>query len=122
MMKKIIYYLLPVVLLAIFVTIMLSGSYLKQPRGEADNVPGKLAIVKEDVRKADWESAQRELEGLEAAWRKVVPRIQFAMERDEINHLGINLARARAAITAGDKAGALMELEEAATHWRNLGN
>ncbi|HHV34114.1 MAG TPA: DUF4363 family protein [Syntrophomonadaceae bacterium] len=101
---------------------MLSGSYLKQPRGKDENVPGKLALVKENVRNADWESAQQDLEDTEKAWKKVIPRIQFSMERDEINNLGISLARARAAITAKDKAGALMELEEAASHWHNLGN
>jgi len=41
---------------------MLSGSYLKQPRGKDENVPGKLALVKENVRNADWESAQQDLE------------------------------------------------------------
>ena len=120
-MKKIIYYLLPVAMLALFIAIMLSGSYLKQPFGEDDNVPQKIALVKEHVRNADWESAQREQNYLEIAWGKVTPRIQFSMERNEINQLDVSLARAGAAITAKDQAGALMELEEAARHWHNLG-
>mgnify|MGYP000873812888 FL=1 len=67
-------------------------------------------------------NAQRDLEDMEKAWRKFIPRIQFRMERDEINNLGISVARARAAITAKDQAGALKELEDAASHWHNLGN
>jgi hypothetical protein len=43
------------------------------------------------------------------------------MERNEIKHLSVSLTRARAAITAKDKAGALMELEEADYHWNSLG-
>ena len=45
---------------------------------------------------------------------------QFSMERNEINQLDVSLARAGAAITVRS-AGALMELEEAARHWHNLG-
>jgi hypothetical protein len=45
-------------------------------------------------------SAQRDLEDMETTCRKVIPRIQFSMESDEINNLGISVARARAAITA----------------------
>lgn len=67
-------------------------------------------------------NAQRDLEDMEKTWRKVIPRIQFSMESDEINNLGISVARARAAITAKDQAGALKELEDAASHWHNLGN
>lgn len=100
---------------------MLSGSYLKQSHGEDDNVSGKLVLVKEAVKKADWESARKEIDNLEKAWEEVVPRVQFSMERDEIKHLSISLTRARAAITAKDKAGALMELEEADYYWKSLG-
>ena len=121
-MKKLIYYLLPVAILALFIGIMLSGSYLKQPRGEDDSVSGKLVLVKEAVQKGDWKSAQQEIDNLEEAWEKVVPRIQFSMERNEIKDLGVSLTRARAAITAKDIAGALMELEEAEHHWHSLGN
>lgn len=101
---------------------MLSGSYLKQSRGEDDNVPGQLVLVKESVKNADWESAQQEIDNLKEAWEKVVPRIQFSMERNEIYLLSVSLTRAGAAITAKDKAGALMELEEAEHHWHSLGN
>lgn len=101
---------------------MVSGSYLKQARGENDNFPDNLTLVKENVRKADWESARHHLEDTEKAWEEVLPRIQFSMERGEINNLTVSLARARAAIMAQDKPGALMELEEAASHWHRLGN
>ncbi|MDD2556343.1 MAG: DUF4363 family protein [Syntrophaceticus sp.] len=121
-MKKLIYYLLPVAILALFIGIMLSGSYLKQPRGEDDNVPAQLVLVKEVVQKGDWKSAQQELGTLKKSWEKVVPRIQFSMERNEIYLLSVSLTRAGAAITAKDKAGALMELEEAEHHWHSLGN
>jgi hypothetical protein len=107
--------------LALFVVIMLSGSYLKQSHGEGDDVSGKLVLVKKAVKKADWESAQKEIDNLEEAWEKIVPRVQFSMERNEIKHLSVSLTRARAAITAKDKAGALMELEEADYHWNSLG-
>lgn len=121
-MQKFIYYLLPVAILALFIGIMLSGSYLKQPRGEDDHVQNQLSLVKEAVQKADWENAQQEIGNLKQAWEKVVPRIQFSMERNEIYQLSISLTRAGAAITAQDKAGALMELEEAEHHWHSLGN
>jgi len=48
-------------------------------------VPDQIALVKEHVRNADWESAQRELNNLKIDWEKVTSRIQFSMERNEIN-------------------------------------
>ena len=69
----------------------------------------------------NWGEVETETENLEAAWKKVVGRIQFSLERDEINYFTTNLARLQGAILARDKSSALIELKEAYNHWENLG-
>jgi hypothetical protein len=119
-MIKFIYYLVPIVMLAIFVLSMNMGHYLKEPRGDFDNVPKYFEVVETDLTEGNWDMAKDDLEKLENAWEAVIPRIQFDAERDEINRLSISLTRMKGAIKAQEKGGALMELEEAREHWEEL--
>jgi hypothetical protein len=48
------------------------------------------------------------------------PRIQFAVEKDELMAININLSRLKAFIMTKDKNAALAELYEMWEHWNNL--
>jgi hypothetical protein len=112
---------IPIVTLVLFIMIMLSGNYLKQPLGADDNIPESIGNIIENVMDENWEGVEIEANELEAAWKKVVRRIQFSVERDEINYFTMNLARLQGAILAKNKSSALMELKEAYKHWESLG-
>lgn len=112
----------PIVTLAMFICIMLSGRFMKKPFGYNDNVPKHISKIIQAVEMEDWEEARDEIEPLERAWGKVVKRIQFSSERDEIDKLSVNIARLHGAIQAQDKSDALMELNEARHHWISTGN
>lgn len=120
-MRKFIVVAIPVAALVLFVVIMISGSFLKKPFGKNDDVAQMLEKVLEDVNNEDWEKAVKEAEELENGWKKVIKRIQFSEERDEINFLTSNIARLRGAVEAKDKSSAFMELNDAYSHWKNLG-
>lgn len=113
-------YLIPAFLLMFFVLIMNAGPYLKQPRGRSDDVAGSIRAVRADVLDQKWDSAGVGAGNLEKAWNKVIPRIQFSVEREEINSLSRNIYRLQGYITAGDMAGALAELREAERNWNGL--
>jgi hypothetical protein len=120
-MRRILITVLPIVTLALFIFVMQSGNILKRPLGEDDNIPESIDDIIIAVNNDEWDEANGRLIGLENAWSKVVKRVQFSSERDEINMLSTSIARLRGAIEAEDKAGALMELYEAYNHWTQLG-
>jgi hypothetical protein len=121
-MRKFIVIAIPIAALAIFVCIMISGSFLKKPFGKNDNVAQTIEIIIEDVSNEAWDEVVVEVDELDRAWKKVKKRIQFSEERDEINFITSNIARLRGAVSAKDKSDALIELNDAYNHWIELGN
>lgn len=123
-MKKavysILYYGVPVVILAVFVAGMNSAPYLKRSFGAHDDVPGLMAAVEAHVAAGRWDQARTDVERLIAAWETVTERIQFIVGRDKLTRISANLARLRGAVRAEDRAGALMELGEAREQWDSL--
>ncbi|NLY53036.1 MAG: DUF4363 family protein [Firmicutes bacterium] len=112
---------LPVMVLALFVLVMTSDTYLKRPRSYKDDVGLHIHNVRSAVLAEDWAQGQASLAELDQAWRLMLARLQFSVERDEIRKLTTSLARLRGALLAQDKSGALMELAEAEQHWQDLG-
>lgn len=119
-MKKFIFYLIPTAALVLFSLIMLSGNIMKKPRNGDEDFPKYLETVKADVNSSQWENADANLDKASAAWDKIAKRVQFSVERDEINEIKMNLSRIDGAITAQDKSNAIIELSEAKMHWDNL--
>jgi hypothetical protein len=120
-LKKYIIIAIPILMIAIFILIMVSDNFLKKPMGDDDDVPAFIQSIIQDIISDKWDSAEDKTEQLSKAWRKVVNRIQFSAEKDEINEFDMNLARLRGAIIAKDKSNAIMELTEAKEHWDNVG-
>lgn len=120
-MRKFLVVTIPVVTIIFFVLIMISGDFLKKPLGKDDNVPLSIDNIIEDIKEEKWDQAGKKAEQLQQAWRKIVARVQFSSERDEINYFSMSMARLNGAIIAKDKPGALMELKEAYEHWEELG-
>lgn len=120
-MRKFLVISIPIVSLALFILVMLSGDFLKKPFGKDDNIPESIQILVNNINEGKWEEAVNNTDKLSSAWKKVVMRVQFSSERDEINAFTMNVARLRGAIMARDKASSLTELEEAYEHWRELG-
>lgn len=120
-MRRFLIIVIPIATLLLFLFIMFSGNILKKPMGEKDNIPKSLGEIIEAVNNENWDEADGKIQGLEYAWERVIFRVQFGSERDEINNLSTNIARLKGAVEAEDKAGALMELHEAYHHWDELG-
>ncbi|MEW6723538.1 MAG: DUF4363 family protein [Bacillota bacterium] len=119
-MRRILAYLFPVVLIAMFSAVFLSGSYLKRPFGAADDFAGHLDAVEMAIMADDWSRAGHELEQAKQAWQVVTGRIQFSVEREEIRGVNHSLARLGGRIQAADSGGALAELAEAREHWERI--
>ena len=121
-MNKFVFYLIPILTLAIFFAIMNGGLILKNSIGERDQHFLKYyADIKACINDEQWEQAIDYCQKLKNAWNKRIPLIQFSVERDQINGIDISLARLTGYLEARDKAGALAELYEAKRHWDDLG-
>lgn len=120
-MRKFLVIAIPVVILAISILIMLSGSFFKMARSSNDNVPLQIDSTTKAVLSDNWTLAEENANKLETAWTTIVKRIQFSCERDEMHALSVSIARLKAAVTLKDKTSALLELNEAEQHWHDLG-
>ena len=120
-MRKFFVVAIPIATLLLFICIMLSGSFLKKPFGKKDDLEQILKETIVDVKNEAWDEVRDEVDKLDKSWNKVLDRIQFSQERDEINSLSTNIARLRGAALAEDKAGSLIELYDAYNHWKELG-
>lgn len=120
-MRKFLVISIPIVILAIFVLVMLSGDFLKKPLGKDDNIPESIQLIINDIELQKWEEADKKTNQLSKTWQRIVKRIQISSERDEINAFNSNIARLHGAIWAKDKPGSLQELCEAYEHWHQLG-
>lgn len=119
-MKKFLLSLIPITTLAFFILIMTSGNYLKKPLNPSEDVVAFINVTIEDIQSNDWERAKNSVVKLEHAWKKIIPRIQFSVERDEIYLISINIARLKGALLSQDKSSALIELNAALENWHEL--
>ena len=120
-MRKFMVISIPIFAIAIFILIMQSGSFLKYSLGGEDNIPQMIEEIIQDISKGHWEAANNKTYDLRKAWDKIVSRVQFSSERDEINDFTVSIARLEGTILAQDKSSAFMELKEAYEHWKDLG-
>lgn len=120
-MRRFLTIAIPIVTLALFICIMLSGSILKRPLGKNNDIPQAIENLIHEVNNDDWDKVNSDIVNLEKTWKKVIHRVQFSSERDEINDLSMNIARLRGAALAEDKSNSLIELFEAYNHWNGLG-
>jgi hypothetical protein len=120
-MRKIFVFAVPIALLIISILIMNSGIVLKHPMNQTDDFARYLTEVQGNVLAGQWDQASTNLRKLDHAWRQVINRIQFSIEKDEITRLSANLARMGGAIQAKDPGGAMIEIAEAREFWEELG-
>ncbi|MBU3126961.1 DUF4363 family protein [Clostridium tagluense] len=119
-MKKLISYSIPIVTLTVFVLLMLGGNYLKKPHNQSEDVVAFVEVSIEHAKSEEWDMLQQDVTNIDLAWKKIIPRIQFSVERDEIYNISLNIAKLRGSITSEDKASTLIELNEILEDWDEL--
>ncbi len=119
---KIIHYLIPISALLLFILVMQGGIYRFGPQNVKNDIFIYKKVLKQDIENSHWESAVDNLDSLEIAWGKLIPRIEFHAEKDAIDGIEMSMGRLRGFISAKDKGGSLAELEEINEHLDNLTN
>lgn len=121
-MRKFINITLTIVLLSFFIATMLSGNILKRSVVNGNSVPEWIDLIIHDIELEQWDEANKTTGELSNSWDKIVKKVQFSSERDEINNFSVNISRLQGAIRTQNKDDALLELYEAYEHWDELGN
>jgi len=119
-MKKIISYVIPIVTLIAFILLMLGGNYFKKPRSASEDVIAFVEISIDHAKVEKWDMLKQDIASIDTAWKKIIPRIQFSVERDEIYNINLNIARLRGSVISEDKASTLIELNEIIENWDEL--
>ena len=119
-MKKFISFAIPIVTLTIFLLIMLGGTYLKKPHKPSEDVIAFVNISIEHTKVENWDKLHKDIANIDSAWKKIIPRIQFSVETDEISGINLNIARLRGSIDSEDKSSTLIELNEIVENWKEL--
>ena len=119
-MKKFISYAIPVVTLLLFALLMLGGNYLKKPLNPSEDVIAFVELSIGHAKAEEWTMLHQDITDIDTAWKKIIPRIQFTVERDEIYNISLNIARLRGSIASEDKPSTLIELNEIIENWDEL--
>lgn len=120
-MKKAILIIFTCMILGLFILIMNSGEYLKRPFGEEDDVESVLQSLEQAIVDDNWERSANNIDELKGAWNKVLKRIQFSVERDNLFGIELSIARLDGSIRGENKVEALIGYEELKNYWDNLG-
>ena len=117
-MRKFLNITLTILLLSFFIATMLSGNFLKRSIVNGNSVPEWINLIIHDIELEQWDEANKKTSELSNSWDKIVKKVQFSSERDEIN----NFTRLQGSILTQNKNDAILELYEAYEHWDELGN
>ncbi|MDD4170987.1 MAG: DUF4363 family protein [Syntrophomonas sp.] len=121
-MRKWVSYLIPIVSLILFIVVMQGGGYYLTSLSDRDIIPAYVEQVNMDLRAERWDDARENLNRLDLAWKKTIPKIQYHAEMDAIDGIKMNISRLNGSIDARDLGLSLAELNELSEHWENLTN
>ncbi len=116
-MNKFIGYLIPVILLLIFIFIMNSSDFIKDK-----NIHDNINILNNYLIDEEWNEARIHFHKLKNRWDKNVKLLQFSVERNEIRNINSGIARLQGSLIAQDRASALIELNNIKAVWSQLGS
>ncbi|ACA55720.1 DUF4363 family protein [Clostridium botulinum] len=120
-MRRFLVRIIPIVTLSLFLAVMLSASYMKKPRNQEENVDKFISTTIEYVKNEEWGNAEKEIEKLDLAWNKILKRVQFSSELDQINYLSESINKAKGGIIAEDKGISLSNLISFYEEWKIIG-
>ncbi|MCT4597958.1 MAG: DUF4363 family protein [Vallitalea sp.] len=121
-MKKIMTFIITSLVLIVFIFIMNSGGFMKQSFSDSDNVPALLAKLEKDIIQNNWKQALIDIDDVESAWKEVEKRVQFSIERNDIEGISLSIARLKGSIRGENKSECFIGWQELNGYWDNLEN
>ncbi len=100
--------------------LMISGSWLKEPMREDDQLEKFIQNIESHVENNHWHEAKREHANAKTAWNIVSKRIQYSVERETMYEISGLLSRIEGSIEGQDKNSALVEIYYFYELWANF--
>ncbi|MFZ3591640.1 DUF4363 family protein [Bacillus sp. DJP31] len=119
-MKKFLLYFIPIFTITSFIFILNSGFWLKKPFGNDDQLYEAVHKIEVAVKEKQWDTAKENIEYAETAWRKIVRRIQFSVEKEYIIDISGTLSRIKGVIEGKDEKAIMEETYYFYELWDNL--
>lgn len=117
-----VYFGLPVLILALTVLSMNSGTILKRPFDSGDQVEARIQLVL-DLAAADrWDEAGTAMEQVHQAWQRVKRRIHFTAATEELELFDLELAGLRGAVEGSDTNQVRIAVRRLMALWADLGS
>ncbi|RXT03728.1 DUF4363 family protein [Ammoniphilus sp. CFH 90114] len=110
LIRKIMVFAVPILILTVSIAVMAGGSILKKPWGKDDRVLDAVQQIEKNVRAKQWKEAKDNADSATEAWKKIVNRIQFSVERDYMFEINGALARIKGGIEAKDDKAIMEEI------------
>lgn len=120
-MRKVIWTLVPIMLLVISGLALSSTGYMKKPRGARDDFDAHLQSVRSGILNEEWDLAKAQLDATREAWWIVEGRLQLSCQHDELRDVAAALARLGGTILAQDSKAAIAAWVEALEEWDQIG-
>jgi hypothetical protein len=118
---KLLYFSIPVLLLAASVFALNAGPLLKRPLGAGDDVPAKLSAISTLAAAGHWEQAASAAAELQAAWSSVRRRVQLVASRNELQYISLSLADMQGAVAVRDPVQFRLAEQRLRALWEALG-
>ncbi|MDN8588902.1 hypothetical protein B2I21_04185 [Chryseobacterium mucoviscidosis] len=115
-------YVLPICMILLFCAILASGTFLKKPWGTNDRLLESVQTLEKQVQAKNWTEAKTQVDYALQAWDRIVNRIQFSVERENIYNILGALARMKGGVVAKDEKMILAEIYYFYVLWDNLGD
>lgn len=119
---RLIYYGLPVLVVAASVLALNSGILLKRPSGEHDDVAGHLRVLLDHAEAQRWEAAEDAARKAGEAWLRMRGRIHLTSARDEVETFDLELAGLQGALESGDRSQARIAARRLLALWEDIGS
>lgn len=122
LLLKLVYFSIPVLLLAASVFALNSATLLKRPFGAHDDVQAKLQALSSLAAAGRWEQAGPAAAELRTAWQSVRRRVQFVTGTSETEFISMSLADVQGAVAGRDLAQFRVAERRLQTLWESLGH
>lgn len=119
-MKKAITLVITGAILLLFIFIMNSGGIMKKSFSNSDDVIKILKELEKDIEESNWVKGLEDLEKLQSAWKIVERRVQFSVERNDLEGIGLSIARLKGSIRGKNQYESLIGWEELNAYWHHL--
>lgn len=120
-LRKVIWVLVPLMLIVLSGLALGSTGYMKKPREDRDDFAYHLETILPSISEEEWDLAKKQLDATREAWWIVESRLQLSCQSDELREVATALARLEGTILAKDNKAAIAAWVGVLEQWDQIG-